>query len=213
MKEEKKEGEKVEKEVEKVKEEKEAEKVNLEKDNVAFPIGHIKSSKFEIIISGSLINSKNGETIGKPLDILYEEDLINLSKDKIDYALYPSPYSEVLFLEGDMNDILNYLKYNNMENTMMDDARRIIEKYDNLEASDSLSTSDSLAKLEAEWKARDEAKKAAEIKKSTAELQDSLERFRAQSETIRAQKEAAEQAANNSKKGGLRGLFSRFSKK
>ena len=87
--------------------------VNLEKDNVAFPIGHIKSSKFVIIISGSLINSKNGEIIGKPLDILYEEDLINLSKDKIDYALYPSPYTEVLFLEGDMSDILNYLKYNN----------------------------------------------------------------------------------------------------
>ena len=87
--------------------------VNLEKDNVAFPIGHIKSSKFVIIISGNLINSKNGEIIGEPLDILYEEELFSLNKDRIDYALDPSPDSEVLFLEGDINEILKNLKYNN----------------------------------------------------------------------------------------------------
>ena len=33
--------------------------VNLNKDNSAFPIGYVKSSKIVIIISGNLINSKN----------------------------------------------------------------------------------------------------------------------------------------------------------
>ena len=105
--------------------------VNLEKDNVAFPIGHVKSSKFVIIISGSLINSKNGEIIGKPLDILYEEELISLIKDKIDYALDPSPDSEVLFLEGDIGEILNYMKYNNFmeilnKNTIFENLSKIV---------------------------------------------------------------------------------------
>jgi len=92
--------------------------VNLEKDNVAFPIGHIKSSKFVIIVSGNLINSKNKEIIGRPLDILYEEELISLSQDKIKYALDPSPESEVLFLEGDTKDILNYLKCNSFDEVL-----------------------------------------------------------------------------------------------
>ena len=104
--------------------------VNLEKDNVAFPIGHIKSSKFVIIISGNLINSKNGEIIGEPLDILYEEELFSLSKDRIDYALDPSPDSEVLFLEGDINEILKNLKYNNFmeilnKNTIFENLSKI----------------------------------------------------------------------------------------
>ena len=86
--------------------------IYLNKDNVAFPIGHIKSSKFVIIISGNLVNSKNNQIIGRPLDILYEEELLNLCKDKIRYALNPSPESETLFLEGDTKDILNYLKCN-----------------------------------------------------------------------------------------------------
>ena len=92
--------------------------VNLNKDNVAFPIGHIKSSKFVIIVSGNLINSKNNEIIGRPLDILYEEELFSLSKDKIKYALDPAPGSEALFLEGDTNDILNYLKCNNFDEVL-----------------------------------------------------------------------------------------------
>ena len=49
--------------------------VNLNKDNVAFPIGHKKSSKLIIIISGNLVNSKTGKKIGGPLDILFEEEL------------------------------------------------------------------------------------------------------------------------------------------
>ena len=89
--------------------------IDLNKDNVAFPIGHIKSSKFVIIISGNLVNSKNNQIIGRPLDILYEEELLNLCKDKIRYALNPSPESETLFLEGDTKDILNYLKCNSFE--------------------------------------------------------------------------------------------------
>ena len=89
--------------------------INLNKDNVAFPIGHIRSSKFVIIISGNLVNSKNNQIIGRPLDILYEEELLNLSQDKNRYALDPSPESETLFLEGDTKDILNYLKCNNFE--------------------------------------------------------------------------------------------------
>ena len=89
--------------------------VNLDKDNVAFPIGHIKSSKFVIIVSGNLINSKNSEIIVRPLDILYEEELMNLSNEKIKYALDPSPESEALFLEGDTKEILNYFKCNNFE--------------------------------------------------------------------------------------------------
>ena len=92
--------------------------VNLDKDNVAFPIGHIKSSKFVIIVSGDLINSKNGEIIGRPLDILYEEELMNLSNEKIKYALDPAPESETLFLEGDTKDILNYFKCKNFEEVL-----------------------------------------------------------------------------------------------
>ena len=82
--------------------------VNLNKDNVAFPIGHKKSSKLIIIISGNLVNSKTGKKIGGPLDILFEEELISLSEEKIKYAIYPS--SDSLFLEGDTLEILSYLK-------------------------------------------------------------------------------------------------------
>ena len=84
--------------------------VNLEKDNVAFPIGHKKSSKMIIIISGSLLNSKTGEKIGGPLDILFEEELISLSEDKIKYALDPGSDTDTIFLEGDTKEILNYFK-------------------------------------------------------------------------------------------------------
>ena len=105
--------------------------VYLEKDYVAFPIGHIKSSKFVIIVSGNLINSKNGQIIVRPLDILYEEELMNLSKEKIKYALDPSPDSEVLFLEGDSKDILNYLSCINFEevlkkNIIMENLSKIV---------------------------------------------------------------------------------------
>ena len=82
--------------------------VNLNKDNVAFPIGHKKSSKMIIIISGTLINSKTGKKEGGPLDILFEEELISLNEDKIKFALYPS--SDTLFFEGDTLEILSYLK-------------------------------------------------------------------------------------------------------
>jgi cGMP-dependent protein kinase len=80
----------------------------LDKDNVAFPIGHKKNSKFVIVISGQLKNSKNEELIGRPLDILYEEELLSLSEDKIQYAINPSP--DVLFFEGDVSQILKYLQ-------------------------------------------------------------------------------------------------------
>ena len=105
--------------------------VNLEKDYVAFPIGHIKSSKFVIIISGNLINSKNKEVIGSPLDILYEEELRNMSKEKTNYALNPSSENEVLFLEGDTKNILYYLKCNNFEevmrkNTILENLSKIV---------------------------------------------------------------------------------------
>ena len=84
--------------------------VNLNKDNVAFPIGHVKSSKMIIIISGSLLNSKTGKKIGGPFDILFEEELISLSEEKIKYALDPSPDADTVFLEGDTKEILFYLK-------------------------------------------------------------------------------------------------------
>ena len=90
--------------------------VNLNKDNVAFPIGHIKSSKFVIIISGNLINSKSGEIIGRPLDILFEEELMSLSQEKIKYALDPSP--DALFFEGDTNEILKYLECKSFEDVL-----------------------------------------------------------------------------------------------
>ena len=90
--------------------------VNLSKDNVAFPIGHIKSSKFVIIISGHLINSKNGEIMGWPLDIMFEEELLSLSDEKIKYALYPSP--DALFFEGDTSEILKYLRCKSFEDVL-----------------------------------------------------------------------------------------------
>ena len=90
--------------------------VNLNKDNVAFPIGHIKSSKFVIIISGNLKNSKNNEIIGRPLDILFEEELISLCDEKIKYVIDPSP--DALFFEGDTNEILNYLQCKSFEDVL-----------------------------------------------------------------------------------------------
>ena len=90
--------------------------VNLNKDNVAFPIGHKKSSKFVIIISGNLINSKSKEIIASPLNILFEEDIIALSDDKIKYALDPSP--DALFFEGDTNEILKYLQCKSFEDVL-----------------------------------------------------------------------------------------------
>ena len=90
--------------------------INLDKDNVAFPIGHKKSSKFVIIIDGNLINSKSGEIIGRPLDILFEEELLSLNEDKITYALNPS--NDVLFFEGDTKEILKYLKCNSFDEVL-----------------------------------------------------------------------------------------------
>ena len=90
--------------------------VNLNKDNVAFPIGHKKCSKFVIIISGKLINSKTKEIIANPLDILFEEDIMSLSDEKIKYALDPSP--DALFFEGDTNEILKYLQCKSFEDVL-----------------------------------------------------------------------------------------------
>ena len=90
--------------------------INLDKDNVAFPIGHKKSSKFVIIIYGNLINSKSGEIMGRPLDILFEEELLSLNDDKITYALFPS--NDVLFFEGDTKEILKYLKCNTFDEVL-----------------------------------------------------------------------------------------------
>ena len=87
------------------------EAVNLGTDNVAFPIGHKKSSKMIVLVSGDLINSKTGEIVGKSGDILFEDDLLSLSDSKINYALNPSP--DALFLEADTKKILNYLKCKN----------------------------------------------------------------------------------------------------
>ena len=90
--------------------------VNLSKDNVAFPIGHIKSSKFVIIISGYLINSKNNQIVGRSLDILFEEELLSLNNEKIKYALDPSP--DALFLEGDTKEILKYLQCKSFQDVL-----------------------------------------------------------------------------------------------
>ena len=90
--------------------------INLDKDNVAFPIGHKKSSKFVIIIDGNLINSKSGEIIGRPLDILFEEELLSLNEDKIAYALNPA--NDVLFFEGDTKEILKFLKCNSFDEVL-----------------------------------------------------------------------------------------------
>ena len=78
-----------------------------------------------------MILDKNGQIIVRPLDILYGEELMNLSKEKIKYALDPSPDSEVLFLEGDSKDILNYLSCINFEevlkkNIIMENLSKIV---------------------------------------------------------------------------------------
>ena len=87
------------------------EAINLGNDNVAYPIGHIKSSKIIILVSGDLVNSKTGEIIGKSGDILFEDELLSLSDEKINYALNPCP--DALFLEGDTHKILNFLNCKN----------------------------------------------------------------------------------------------------
>ena len=87
------------------------EAVNLGSDNVAFPIGHVKSSKMIVLVSGDLVNSKTGEIVGKSGDILFEDELLSLNDSKINYALNPSP--DALFLEADTNKILNFLNCRN----------------------------------------------------------------------------------------------------
>ena len=84
------------------------EAVNLGKDYVAFPIGHIKSSTMVIMIDGNLINSKTNEIVASRGDILFEKELLTLSKDKTTFALYPSP--DALFMEGNTRDILYELQ-------------------------------------------------------------------------------------------------------
>ena len=92
--------------------------INLNYYNFFFCFFYIKSSKFVIIVSGNLVNSKNNQIVGRPLDILYEEELLSLCNDKNRYALNPSSDSETLFLEGDTKEILNYLKCKNFEEVL-----------------------------------------------------------------------------------------------
>ena len=84
------------------------EAVNLGKDYVAFPIGHVKSSTMVIMIDGNLINSKNGEIIASRGDILFEKELLSLSKEKTTYALFPNP--DALFIEADTKKIMYELQ-------------------------------------------------------------------------------------------------------
>ena len=84
------------------------EAVNLGKDYVAFPIGHIKSSTMVIMIDGNLINSKTNEIVASRGDILFEKELLTLSKEKTTYALYPSP--DALFMEANTMKIMYELQ-------------------------------------------------------------------------------------------------------
>ena len=84
------------------------EAINLGKDYVAFPIGHIKSSTMVIMIDGNLINSKTNEIVASRGDIVFEKELLTLSKEKTTYALYPSP--DALFMEANTRDIMYELQ-------------------------------------------------------------------------------------------------------
>jgi len=84
------------------------EAVNLGKDYVAFPIGHIKSSTMVIMIDGNLINSKTNEIVASRGDILFEKELLSLSNEKTDYALFPSP--DALFIEANTRKIMYELQ-------------------------------------------------------------------------------------------------------
>ena len=84
------------------------EAINLGKDYVSFPIGHIKSSTMVIMIDGNLINSKTNEIVASRGDIVFEKELLTLSKEKTTYALYPSP--DALFMEANTRDIMYELQ-------------------------------------------------------------------------------------------------------
>ena len=111
------------------------EPVNLGKDNVAYPKNYIKSSKIVILLSGDLVNAKNGEVICKPNQILFEDDLLTLSQEKTDYAIDPSP--DALFLEGDTNKILQSLNCKNFQEIV--DKIGIIENFHKIPLFKSLS--------------------------------------------------------------------------
>ena len=50
-------------------------------------------------------------------DILFEKDLINLSKEKLTYALYPDP--DALFMEADTSSVLHYLQCMNFNEVLI----------------------------------------------------------------------------------------------
>ena len=50
-------------------------------------------------------------------DILFEKDLINLSKEKLTYALYPHP--DALFMEADTSSVLHYLQCMNFNEVLI----------------------------------------------------------------------------------------------
>ena len=80
---------------------------NLDKNSVAFKEGYIKSSNIVIIIDGHLINSKTKDIIGKRGSILFEDELLNNSKEQIDYDLIPEP--DCLFVKADTNEVIKVL--------------------------------------------------------------------------------------------------------
>ena len=61
-----------------------------------------------IMIDGNLINSKTNEIVASRGDIVFEKELLTLSKEKTTYALYPSP--DALFMEANTRDIMYELQ-------------------------------------------------------------------------------------------------------
>ena len=81
--------------------------INLKKDEIAYKNGFIKSSKIIVIVDGNLINSTTKKVIGNRGDILFEKELFDDLKEKIDYDLIPKP--DCLLVEADTEKFKNIL--------------------------------------------------------------------------------------------------------
>ena len=81
--------------------------VNICKDSIAFKEGYVKSSNIVVIIDGHLINSKTKEIVADRGSILFESDVLNNSKETIDYDLIPCP--DCLLVKADINEVTKLL--------------------------------------------------------------------------------------------------------
>ena len=81
---------------------------NFLKGDTVLKQGHITSSKFIIIIEGSLLNEKINQTMGKRCEIIFENELLKNNYDeKLKFDLIADP--DCLLVEADKEQFMKFL--------------------------------------------------------------------------------------------------------